>query len=126
VSYSEIYFDGFTGSFTSPPFELSGTHGLVVTQPFSFEALVSGYLVPPFVRPTDPVFTKTLRGSGIATAEIAFLDGAGFIVNNLRYDFAPAAATPEPATLTLFGSGVGALLAARRRRRRAAATQPAI
>jgi len=121
VTYPEINFDGFTGTFSSPAFTLNGMHSLLVTQPFSFEALVSGYLVPPFVRPTDPVFTKTLKGSGVATAQLAFIQDVGFIVNDLRYDFGPAAATPEPATLTLLGSGVGALLAARWRRRRSAA-----
>ena len=45
-------------------------------------------------------------------------DPAGhlFFADNITYDFAPSP-TPEPASLLMFGTGVGALLARRRSRR---------
>ena len=128
VSYPHVFFDGMTGTFVSPSFQLTGTERTTLTQPFSFTGQVSGYLINPFISGfTDPAFTKSLSGHGIATATFSYLDvpetGPQFDVVNLRYDFTADAPVPEPGTLVLCGAGLG-LLAARRRRANGAAAPP--
>ena len=127
VSYPQIFFDGMTGTFAAPSFQLTGTEDITVAQPFSFTGQVSGYLVNPFVAGfTEPVFTKSLSGQGVVRATFLFRDvpetGGEFSVQNLRYDFTAAEPTPEPGTLLLCAAGLG-VLAARRRRKRAATSE---
>lgn len=117
VSYSEIFFDGMTGTFSSPSFQISGAGGVTVSRDFTFSGIVSGYLINPWVSASEPVFTKSLSGQGTATATFLYNDTdiPLFWASSLRYDFTDTAPVPEPATLILFGTG--AALAALRRRR---------
>src|SRR3954453_7828260 len=67
VAYPQIFPDGITGTFLSPPFEISGSQNVTVTRPFTFSGTVSGYLLDPFVNAlAEPAFTKTLSGRGTA------------------------------------------------------------
>ena len=119
VTYSEIFLNGMTGTFSSPSFQISGDQAFTMMQSFTFTGTISGYLLNPFVHGfTEPAFTKTLTGQGIVRGEFLFNadDTPLFDATNLRYEFTDAAPVPEPATVLLFGTG--AALAALRRRRR--------
>jgi hypothetical protein len=120
VTYSEVFLDGMTGTFSSPAFVISGTDSVRVTRPFTFSAVVSGYLLDPFVYGiTQPAFTKTLSGTGVASATFLFNDDETplFFGTGLRYDFTNPGATPEPATLLLVATGVAIGALGRRRGR---------
>ena len=121
TAYPQIYFDGMTGTFTSPSFVVTGGQTFTATQPFAYTGVVSGYLADPWVDGfTEPAFTKTLTGQGTASATFLFTrfaegeDGVFFTATDLRYDFSDAAAVPEPATMLLCGGGTIVLLVRRR------------
>ena len=81
--------------------------------PFTFTGQVS------ILGPTGGLPQFTLTGSGIARFQLEF-NQFGFVQGrSATYTFQPQA-TPEPATLLLFGSGAAALGALTRRRRRRA------
>jgi hypothetical protein len=94
--------DGFTGGTLFAPFLFAGQ--------FAFET-----------DPTLPWRSVQLFGSG--TAALTFRPWSGthspgaFALDAVTYAFEPAAATPEPASLLLLGTGLCALAASRRRAR---------
>lgn len=125
TTYPQIYFDGMTGTFTSPSFVVTGESTVTLTQPFTYTGSVSGYLIDPWIFGiTEPAFTRTLTGRGTASATFIFNrfseepDGVMFTATDLRYDFDDAAPVPEPATMLLCGAGTAFLMVRRRRRQR--------
>ena len=103
-----------TPSITAP----SAPGPFTVVQPFTFDARLRGV-----VGFNDVVFEKLLSGQGTVTATfLASPEWTGqpllFFFDSIRYDFSPAAPTPEPATLVLLGTGLAAVFARQRSRRR--------
>ena len=120
VTYSEVFLNGMTGTFSSPSFQISGAAARTVTQHFSFTGTISGYVLNPAVHGfTEPAFTKTLTGQGIVRGQFLFNADQTplFSAANLRYSFTDPAPVPEPGTLLLVGAGA-AVAALRRRRNR--------
>jgi hypothetical protein len=124
TSYDRIYFDGElrfrSADVTAPP---STPNGFTVSQPFTF----SGYLIGVPDRGSSPeVFRPALTGHGTVTASflpLVAVEGYPpiFDFQTIRYEFASDAVpdpVPEPATLLLFGSGLGAALFRKGVRRR--------
>jgi hypothetical protein len=118
VTYSEIFLDGMTGTFSSPSFQIFGDQALTIVRNFTFTGTITGYLLDPSVHGfTEPAFTKMLTGQGTVRGEFLFNadETPLFFATNLQYEFTDAAQVPESATLLLFATG--AAMAALRRRR---------
>jgi hypothetical protein len=119
VTYPEIFVDGMTGTFVSPQVLVEGSETMTLSVPFTYSGIIRGFLENPLTRGADvpPVFTKSLVGSGQATATFVFNDQdvPVFTATDLRYDFNDAEPIPEPATIVLFGAGAAAVAARRRR-----------
>jgi hypothetical protein len=85
------------------------------TDPFVFSGTASGF-APGDVNMTSPLFSVTLTGRGAARVQMETFFGS-YSEADVRYTFEDVAATPEPASLALFGIGlIGVAVRARRRR----------
>ena len=111
-----------SGALTTPTATLTELGATLVELPFTFTAVMNGYLESPVTRPSDapPTFTLRLTGSGRASASFIGLtdetspNGRSFSLGSfMRYDFVQPQPVPEPGTLFLVGGAIGALAARR-------------
>ena len=121
VDYSRVYYTGrisFTANLITIPFDNSPL--VTITVPFTMSGFIDGYATQAVNTP--PIFGMMVNGQGIATLVLSsYFDpnfGQLYSFRSVTYDFSPAAATPEPATLLLFGTGLAAVTARYRRRRK--------
>jgi hypothetical protein len=115
-THDSVYYGGtFTfsaGSVIVPDVSPGGEPARPTTS-FRFEGTLLGFADPS--RTGTPLFSTELIGGG--TASVVFLNFAnapGLHPDGYNYVFSDVSATPEPASLLLFGSGM-AWLAVRRR-----------
>jgi hypothetical protein len=117
---------GLAGSFRfdTPPFVLPSS-GVVspgqpspFTAPFAFNFHVTGFRMTDDAART-PLFDVTLTGHGTGLSDFEQKPNGVFTSDIFRFTFeATPAATPEPATLALFGTGLFGLIARARPKRR--------
>jgi hypothetical protein len=130
VDYPALFLDGILHA-SSVSFQMSqlldsGT----ISVPFTASGSLSGFRSASdsaFGR--DPIFSRQdFVGSGTVTATYSHIDVSGqplFDFRSAVFAFEPGStATPEPATLLLFGIGAGATAVARRRRRSTTPARP--
>ena len=125
TSYDRINFDGeliFGSADVTTP---STPNGFTVSQPFTFSGLLLG--IPQRGSGEEILFRPALTGHGTVTASFSGIESFPggkpiFDLQTIRYEFGSDGAVPdpvpEPATLLLFGSGVGAALFRKGVRRR--------
>jgi hypothetical protein len=118
VPYATTFFSGqfvFTGPTLSSA--LLSPSNLTLTAPFSMTGNLTDFTSP---MRQNPVFTTALAGSGTATAQFSF-EGEHpgttdlFDVRSVTFAFESPAATPEPASILLFGTACLCLAGLRRR-----------
>jgi hypothetical protein len=98
-------------SLVVPNVPLDGPPALV-SEPFSFTGNVAGFADQS--RTGVPLFALSLTGRGTANVELFNFTRSGIFLESLGFEFAPAAATPEPSMFLLLSLGAG-LVALRRR-----------
>ena len=120
VTYPWTFVTFSSGTFTTPTATLTELGESLVEVPFTFSAVMNGYLEDPLTRPSDapPLFTLDLTGSGKASASFIGLaddeHGRTFSLgSDMRYEFVQAQPVPEPGTLFLVGGAIAALAARR-------------
>jgi hypothetical protein len=125
VTYPDVFVRFSSGTITTSAVTLTELGESLVDVPFSFTAVMNGFLESPLTRPSDapPVFTVELTGSGRASASfIGLIDdehGQTFSIGSfMRYEFVQPQPVPEPGTLFLVGGAIGALAARRSLRNR--------
>jgi hypothetical protein len=121
VNYSRVYYTGrirFAANLITIPFDNSPL--VTITVPFTMSGFIDGYATQAVNTP--PIFDMEINGHGLATLVLSsyFVPGFGQLYDfrSVTYDFSPAATTPEPTTLLLFGTGLAAVTARYRRRRK--------
>jgi hypothetical protein len=105
--------------FDAPSFFAPVTEGdFTKTDVFTFSGTLLGVLNPNIDETI--AFERALTGRGIVTASFTGTPnptgGPLFSFRDIRFDFSSAGAVPEPATLWLLGTGLGAALRWRKRR----------
>ena len=126
ITYPLVYVGFSSGTFTTPTATLTELGESLVDVPFTFTAVMNGYLEHPLTRPSDapPIFTVDLAGSGRASARFfGLIDENGarsfsVLPRSPQYEFMQSQPVPEPGTLLLVGGAIGALAARRLSRRK--------
>jgi hypothetical protein len=93
----------FAGSIVVPDVPVDGFAEF--SSVFAFDGSLAGF--DTFELTGPPLFSLGLTGFGTARLEFSHPPGLGILASRITYDFEPAAATPEPATLFLVAPLLG-------------------